>query len=48
MCRETWEDEPTVYNQKNNLDDLHMMGEKVGKKDIDALSQQQLLYLGES
>jgi len=48
MYRETWEDELNVYNQKNNLDNLHMMGNKVGKKDVDALAQQQLLYPGES
>ena len=48
MYRETSEDEPDVYNQKNNLDNLHMMGKKVGEKDINALSQQQLLYPGES
>ena len=48
MYRETWEDEPDVHNQTNNFDNLHMMGKKVGKKDIDALSQQWLLYSGVS
>jgi len=48
MHIETWEAEPDVYNQKNNLDNLRLMGKKVAKKDINALSQQQLLYPGES